>query len=152
MSHVTGKQVNPTGTRVFMGAITGGGVIHQVLAETAVSQHIQTATFNLLGGLHEATFTAYDFEKRERLTPIVLKRPLEIIAGHGTISLFDDKPYIHVHLSVSFRDSSYPHGIGMIGGHVSQATAFAVEYTLTAYDGNPMQRKIHLQTGLKLWQ
>ncbi len=152
MSQVTGKQVNPTGTRIFMGTITGALDVLQALAETAVSHHISTATFNLLGGLHEATFTAYDFEKQERLAPIVIKRPLEIIAGHGTISLLNEQPHVHMHLSVSFRDASYPHGIGVIGGHVSQASAFAVEYTLAAYEGNPMQRKLHPPTGLKLWQ
>lgn len=149
---LTSKQVNTSGVRVMMGVVTGGIDLHSALAETAVSHQINTATFDLLGGLHEATFTAYDFERQERLEPIVLKRPLEIISGHGTISLLDGAPHVHLHLSVSFRDADYPHGIGMVGGHVASATVFAVEFTLTAYDGEPMQRKMHEQTGLKLWQ
>ena len=152
MSQVRSKQVNNNGLRVFMGTITGGVDVHKALAETAVSHQITTATFELLGGLHEATFTAYDFEKQERLDPVVLKRPLEIVSGHGTISLLDEQPHVHIHLSVSFRDSRYPHGVGMVGGHVAQATAFAVEFTLTAYDGEPMRRELHKPTGLKLWQ
>lgn len=135
-----------------MGTCTGGVDVHDALAETAVSHHITTATFELLGGLHQATFTAYDFERQERLEPIVLKRPLEIVSGHGTISLLDGEPHVHMHLSVSFRDEAYPQGMGMVGGHVAQASAFAVEFTLTAYDGEAMHRKTDKQTGLKLWQ
>jgi len=152
MSQVRSKQVNNNGLRVFMGTFTGGVNVHKALAETAVSRQITTATFELLGGLHEATFTAYDFEKQKRLEPIVLKRQLEIVSGHGTISLLDKEPHIHIHMSVSFRDKAYPHGIGMVGGHIAQATAFAVEFTLTAYDGEPMHRELHKLTGLKLWQ
>lgn len=152
MSDLVCKQVNLTGSRVFMGTLTGGIGIHEALAQTAVSHQITAATFELLGGLQEVIFTAYDFERQERLVPIVLKRPSEIVSGHGTISLLDEQPHVHMHLSVSFRDVAYPHGIGMVGGHVTQASAFAVEFTLSAYDGAPMNRVLHEGTGLKLWQ
>lgn len=148
---VSTQQVNPAGMRVFMGTITGGGDLHDALAQTAVAHQITTATFDLLGGLHAATFTAYDFAKQERLPPIVLERPLEIVSGHGTISLLDSAPHVHMHLSVSFRDAAYPHGIGLVGGHVAHAIPFAVEFTLTAYDGAPIHRALDEKTGLKLW-
>ena len=134
-----------------MGTMSNRADIHAVLAKTAVSHNITAATFEMLGGLHDITFTAYDFENQERLEPIVLKRPLEIVSGHGTISLLDGQPHVHMHLSVSFRDDAYPHGIGVVGGHVAEATAFAVEYTVTAYDGEPVHRALHEKTGLMLW-
>ena len=151
MNKIVCKRVNSAGSRVFMGTITDGIDIHEALAETAVAQQISTATFELLGGLHEVVFTAYDFEQQERLMPIRLSRPLEIVSGHGTISQLDGQPHVHLHLAVSFRDAAYPHGIGMVGGHAAQAIAFAVEFTLTAYDGASMNRQLHKETGLKLW-
>ena len=135
-----------------MGTLTDGVAIHEALAETAVLHNIHTATFELLGGLHEVELTAYDFHAQVRLEPIVFKRPLEIIAGHGTISQLDGKPHVHLHLSLSFRDEAAPHGIVVVGGHAACAIAFAVEFTLTAYDGPPMQRAHHEGTGLMLWQ
>jgi predicted DNA-binding protein with PD1-like motif len=39
----------------------------------------------------------------------------------------------------------------VIGGHAASAKAFAVEFTLTTYDGVPVQRAMHEGTGLKLW-
>ncbi len=146
------RQVNPHGSRVFMGTLTDGVNIHDALAETAVSHHIHTATFELLGGLHEVELTAYDFVAQRRLEPVLVKRPLEIIAGHGTISQLDGKPHVHLHLTLSCRDEAAPFGIAVIGGHVARAHAFAVEFTLTAYDGPPMQRAHHAGTGLMLWQ
>ena len=82
---------------------------------------------------------------------MVFTRPLEIIAGHGTISLLDGSPHIHLHLTLAYRDERSPTGIQVIGGHAAKAIAFAVEFTLTAYDGAPLHRAKHGGTGLMLW-
>jgi predicted DNA-binding protein with PD1-like motif len=146
------RQVNPQGTRVFMGTLTGKANVHEALAQLAQQHAVQTATFELLGGLHEVELTAYDFEQKRRLAPLVWQRPLEIIAGHGTISQLDGQPHVHLHLTLAFRDEAAPQGITVIGGHAARAMAFAVEFTLTAYDGDPVHRAIHQGTGLMLWQ
>ncbi len=145
------RQVNLAGARVFMGTLTHRANLHNALAELADQHHIQTATFELLGGLHEVEFTAYDFEQQKRLAPLVFTRPMEIVSGHGTISLLENKHHIHTHLTVSFRDENAPHGIVVVGGHAARAVAFAVEFTLTTYEGAPIHRGLHEGTGLMLW-
>jgi hypothetical protein len=149
---VTLLHVNSEQTRVYMGTITGGVNVHEALAEMARVQAIQTATIELLGGLHEVELTAYDFEQQLRQPPMVFTRPLEIIAGQGTISLLDGRPHIHLHMALAFRDTAALHGITVIGGHVARALAFAVEFTLTAYEGTAVHRALHPPTGLQLWQ
>lgn len=148
---IVARHVNTQMSRVFMGTITGRAHLHDALAAFAQDHDIYTATFELLGGLHEVELTAYDFETQERLRPLTFSRPMEIIAGHGTISQLDGAPHVHTHLTLSFRDENAPHGIAVIGGHAARALAFAVEFTLTAYDGRVIQRKRHPETGLKLW-
>jgi uncharacterized protein len=145
------KQVNSTNTRVFMGSLTGGVEVREALAAAAAAHHIQTGTVELLGGLHDVELTAYDFVTRQRQKPLVWQRPLEIIAGHGTISLLEGQPHVHLHLTLAYRDDAAATGITVIGGHCGRALAFAVEFTLTAYDGSPMQRTWHEETGLWLW-
>ncbi|NJN55346.1 MAG: hypothetical protein HC804_11645 [Anaerolineae bacterium] len=54
------QQVNEGGTAVYMGTLTGGDNVHEALTAVAHQQHIQTATVDLLGGLHEVELTAYD--------------------------------------------------------------------------------------------
>jgi predicted DNA-binding protein with PD1-like motif len=143
------RQVNPAGTRVYMGTLSGGVPVHESLAEVAQSLNIQTATFELLGGLTEIDFTAYDFTTQTRLPPVKFIGGLEICAGHGTISLMpDDSLHIHTHLLISWREGEH---IRMAGGHCARAIVYAVEFTLTVYDGAPMRRATHTATGLMLW-
>ena len=144
-------QVNTKGTRVFMGTITDEEYIHEALAKIAKAQNIYAATFEMLGGLTEVEFTEYDFINKIRKPPLVFARPLEILSGHGTISRLNDEPHVHTHLTLSFRDGSAPNGIAVIGGHAARAIAFAVEFTLTAYDGISVNRAMHEGTGLQLW-
>ena len=118
------QQVNPNGQRVWMGTLVDRANVHDALAEIAIAHQITAGTFQLLGGLHEVELAAYDFEQQIRLAPLLFKRPLEIIAGHGTISLLEGKPHIHLHLSLSFRDETSPTGIQVIGGHAAKALAF----------------------------
>lgn len=148
---ILAKQVNPSGSRVFMGTITDKMPLHTAMMDIARENAISTGTFELLGGLHQVTFTAYDFEQQVRLEPVIIERPMEIIAGHGTISLLDNEPHIHLHLSLAYRDESVAAGIQVVGGHIAEAIAYAVEFTLTAYDGAPIQRTYHHGTSLKLW-
>jgi len=148
---VAARQVNPQGNRVFMGTITDGADLHVALADAARAFNVQTATFEMLGGLHEVEFSAYDFTTQTRLAPIVVRGALEIVAGHGTITLMDDALHVHVHLAVAFREASAPYGIAVVGGHAARAQAYAVEFTLTAYDGAPALRGHHAGTGLRLW-
>ncbi len=145
-------QVNAQATRVFMGTLTDGEAVHVALAHIAQEKNIDAATFELLGGLSEVELSAYDFAHQIRQESLVFKRPLEILSGHGTISRLDGQPHIHTHLTLSFRDPNAPHGIAIIGGHAVQAIAFAVEFTLTAYDGRPINRARHAATGLQLWE
>ena len=148
---ITLQHVNPQSTRVFMGTLTDNADVHASLTEVAEKHNIQTATFELLGGLREVEFRAFDFDSQQRKAPLHFKRALEIVAGHGTISMLDNKPHVHVHLAVAYQDSEAPNGIVVLGGHAAKAIAFAIEFTLTAYDGDPVHRAKHAATGLMLW-
>jgi predicted DNA-binding protein with PD1-like motif len=148
---ITLQHVNPQLTRVFMGTITDDADAHAALLEIAEKHNIQAATFELLGGLREVEFRAFDFDSQQRKAPLHFKRALEIVAGHGTIAMLDNKPHVHLHLAVAYQDPESPNGIVVLAGHVTKATAFAIEFTLTAYDGNPVHRSKHEGTGLMLW-
>lgn len=145
------RQVNPQGTRTFMGTISADADIHTALVEAAEKLDVSTATFNLLGGIREVEFRAFDFDSQQRKAPLYFKRALEIVAGHGTIALLDGKPLVHLHLAVAYQDEKAPNGIAVLAGHAARATAFAVEFTLHAYDGDPVHRTMDEATGLMLW-
>ncbi len=149
---ITLSHINTQATRVFMGTLTDEEYIHDALVKIARKENIQAATFELLGGITSVELSEYNFQTRQRNPSLFYFRPMEIISGHGTISMLDGEPYVHVHLTLSYQDEdANDAGIVVIGGHASKAKAFAVEFTLTAYDGVPVHRKMHEGTGLKLW-
>ncbi len=129
----------------------GGVDLAASLAEITRHHQISAGTVELLGGLTQITFSAYDFVRQQRHPAQTMSGALEIVAGHGTISLLEDQPHVHLHLVVAVRDETASHGMTLAGGHVATANAFAVEFTLTAYDGVPVTRAIDLPTGLQLW-
>lgn len=145
------RQVNPQGMRVYMGTLTDGVDLHASLENIMHSLQGASATFELLGGLTEAEFTAYDFATQTRYTPLVVTGAFEIVAGHGTIAWLDDAPHVHTHLLLTSRDDSALNGVRVIGGHCARATVYAVEFTLTVYDGERVTRQADASTGLKLW-
>ena len=148
---ITLQHVNPQSIRVFMGTLTDDADVHAALLEVAERHNIQTATFEFLGGLREVEFRAFDFDSQQRKSPLHFKRALEIVAGHGTISMLEGKPHVHLHLAVAYQDTEAPNGIVVLAGHCTKAVAFAIEFTLTAYEGNPVNRAKHEGTGLMLW-
>ncbi len=148
---ITLQHINEQGTRAFMGTLTDDADVHASLAEAARALGVNTGMFELLGGLTRVEFTEYDFAARQRKPALSFERALEIVAGHGTLSLLDGAPSVHLHLVCAFRDPAQPHGIALIGGHAARAIAFAVEFTLLAFDGTPVRRTWHAGSGLKLW-
>ena len=145
-------RVNAEATRVFMGTLTNGEAVHAAFAQIARERNIYAATFDMLGGLTEVELSEYDFVNQVRGESLVFRRPLEILSGHGTISRLNGEPHVHTHLALSFRDPAAPRGIAVIGGHAVRAVAFAVEFTLTVYDGTAVNRAMHAGTGLQLWE
>jgi predicted DNA-binding protein with PD1-like motif len=148
---LTLQHANPAGTRAFMGTLTDNADVHASLAEAARALGVHAGTFELLGGLTQVEFAEYDFLTRQRKAALSFERALEIVAGHGTLSVLDGGPSVHLHLVCAFRDDAAPHGIAVVGGHATRAVAFAVEFTLLAFDGAAVQRAWHAGTGLKLW-
>lgn len=139
----------PVSTQIYAGTLTGGERVHEALATVATRHAIHAGIVHLLGGLSSVSFTAYDFITKTRHPAQTFEGVLEIVGGHGTISLLEGDPSIHLHLMVAQRDA---HGATFIsGGHCSDARAFAVEFVLHAFDQQVFSRVPDELTGLALW-
>ncbi|GAB1422404.1 DUF296 domain-containing protein [Anaerolineales bacterium] len=134
-----------------MGHISQRADLHKALGKAAQYFGVRTGKIELLGGLHRVSFSAYNFEKQERLPSIVVEGANEIVGGHGTISELDGDLHIHLHLSIAYRDEKATSGIQVVGGHVAAAEVYAVEFIMTAYDGEGVHREEDALTGVKLW-
>ncbi|WP_448542305.1 PPC domain-containing DNA-binding protein [Roseiflexus sp.] len=148
---VTMRLVANAGQRVYATVLRHGVDLHRALAGIATAQQITAASVQLLGGLREAAFAETDFATGVKKPSLVFRRPLEIIGGGGMISMLDQAPHVHLHLTLSFQDASMPCGIAVVGGHVAYALAHAVEAFIICYDGCPLVRHTDPDTGLLLW-
>jgi predicted DNA-binding protein with PD1-like motif len=146
------QPVNAEGSTVYMLTLTGGVPLHDSLIAFAQAQGVHTATFECLGGVHEIAFSAYDFTTHTRAPELMYSGAIELVSAHGTITLLNDAPHVHTHITAAFRDETAPHGIALVGGHCARALCFAVEITLHAYHGEVVRRALHADTGLYLWQ
>ncbi len=143
------RRIDPAGTRTFMCTLTNGADVHTAIADIAREHEILTGRFDMLGGISAVDFTAYDFTSKTRLPALSVGGALEIVSGHGTIAQLDGQPHVHLHLVLAMRNAAGE--IKVVAGHAARAVAFAIEITLTAFDGAPVQREDHAGTGLKLW-
>jgi predicted DNA-binding protein with PD1-like motif len=144
------QRVDERGQRVYMGVLRTGGDLLSGLASEARAQKVSTATVELLGGLTQLELRSYNFDTQSRGDPVVLSGQIEVVAGHGTISQLDDELHVHLHLVVSAA-ASQSEASQLYGGHVIRAEVFAIEFTMTAYDGEPVVRAPDPATGLNLW-
>jgi predicted DNA-binding protein with PD1-like motif len=104
----------------------------------------EAATLQVIGALEEAHVGYFDPERKEYL-PITTGH-VEICAGLGNVSIRDESPFIHLHLTLSGADGK------CIGGHaMDDCRAFVVEAYLRKLAGPPPVREERPGIGLKVW-
>jgi len=70
----------------------------------------------------------------------------EIVHCAGNVSLKDDKPFCHLHVTVSDREGH------CFGGHLMPGVKiYALEFVIHSYEGTELHRGTDAVTGLPLW-
>jgi len=93
---------------------TGDDVLEE-LQRFAQEQNVMAAFFKGLGGFERATVGFYNLQQ-QRYEPIEIDEQVELLSLLGNISIYDGKPKLHAHATVSYRDGR------AAGGHLLQAT------------------------------
>jgi predicted DNA-binding protein with PD1-like motif len=105
---------------------------------------IQAGTIQVIGGLEEAVVGYFDPVAAEYVNHQT--GHVEICAGLGNVSLKDGKPFIHLHLSLSGKDSA------AVGGHAMEGCrAYVVEAYFRKLGGEaPVRQNVEGMT-LQVW-
>lgn len=131
---------------MLIGRLPHKGDLLGGLTAAAVEGGVKAGIIQVIGSLERARLSFYDQWAR-RYREFSLDTPLEIAAGLGNISLKDDTPFVHLHLSLADREGA------MTGGHaVAGCTVFAAEYAIIPLAGPPLVRVHDETTGLFLWE
>lgn len=99
-----------------------------------------------IGSVTKASIAFYN-QKDGTYESTHVEEPMEIVSLKGNISLKDDKPFAHLHITLAKRDFT------VIGGHLLPDTkVFALEYEILSYAGGKNNiRKFNDDTKLFLW-
>ncbi len=103
-----------SGADSYLIRLDSGDDVIPSLEKFAENEHIQSASFQGLGSLQSARIGHFDFKKTHQYVFQEYPEDLEVLSAIGNITLLDNKPIIHVHLSLSRRDCS------QLGGHADQ--------------------------------
>jgi predicted DNA-binding protein with PD1-like motif len=137
------KKIKPR--EVFMGRLSHGGDLLEEITDICRKEDIQLGWIEALGAVQRARLGFYNQETHE-YEFFVVDQPLEITKLVGNVSLKDNSPFVHAHITLADkRGNAY-------GGHLVPGTVvFACEFILEIFDGPVLKRDFDEVTGLALW-
>ena len=130
----------------FMGRLTHGADLLGELTRVCVENDISLGRVEAIGavlkariGFYNQSTRAYEFS--------TFNRPLEILNLTGNVSVRDEAPMVHAHITLGDHDGR------VCGGHLAQGTiVFACEFIIQSIEGPACVRGFDQETGLPLWQ
>ncbi len=138
--------ITVTAGRKIIGRLAKGEDLLAALEKVARDQAITLGEVQALGAVSQARLGYYNQAERQYYL-LELDRPLEIASLIGNISLKDDKPMVHAHVTLADQDGR------AFGGHLADGTlVFACEFAIQEYrSAIPLVRRLDEPTGLFLW-
>jgi len=131
---------------LIMGKLAHGADLLDELTAVCVKENIVLGTLEAIGAVQKARIGYYDQSARQ-YQYLNIDHPLEIACLIGNISLKDDKPMIHAHITLADNQGR------CYAGHLAAGTRiFACEFVITPCEGGRYVRDYDEQTGLSLWK
>ncbi|MFP4315999.1 MAG: PPC domain-containing DNA-binding protein [Desulfovibrionales bacterium] len=130
----------------YMFRLPKGGDLLEELTTRCDSLGVTTGTITVIGALQHAVLGFYDqMELTYQVHP--LDEPMELLAGIGNVSLKDEQPFVHLHLTLADRTGACRGGHAMEGCRI-----FAAEAVITSLPEEILVRRHDPETGLALWE
>jgi hypothetical protein len=131
-------------SRVIIERFKTGEDLLERLTDLARRNQVTAGSFTALGAVEKAT-VGY-FLGDGKYSNISLPGPLEILSCVGNVSLKENVPFVHAHITLSDKNGQ------VYGGHLMQGTTVGAtfEVMLYAYDGMKLVREFDSATKLFL--
>lgn len=132
--------------QTVMGKLVYGGDLLKELTVVCEQENILLGTIKAIGAVQKACLGYYDQHKQKYQFTEIEKR-LEIASLIGNISVKDNKPMVHAHVTLA-DDKNVCYA-----GHLAEGTiVFACEFLITVCEGTRLVRDKDEKTGLHLWK
>ena len=129
--------------KIFI-SIDKGELVNQKLLEVAQQENLTSGWINGLGAISNIEIGYWDIEKKiyEKQK---FNNDYELLSLIGNVSLVDNTPFIHTH--ISFSDTSFK----VFGGHLFDAEVIAAAEFCIFTSNYHLHRKLNCDIGLSLW-
>lgn len=133
--------------RTYLLRLAPGSDLYEGVSDAVSALGLAAGLITGIGALRKAALGIFVADKGEYNT-IHIDRELEICALTGNVSVKDDKPFVHFHLTVSDRDGN------AFGGHcLPGCEVFVCELAITELIGDAPVREPRPECGgLALWR
>ena len=137
------KPITPKAT--FIGRLKHDADLLEALTGICNENKIMLGRVEAIGAVKKAVIGYYHQDTRE-YEYLTLHQHLEILNLTGNISIKDDSPMVHAHVTLADAEGR------SFGGHLSSETiVFACECIIEPYEGALLERGFDEVTGLPLW-
>lgn len=137
------KKVNSG--HLFMGRLGFGQDLLEEITSACIDKNIRLGRIEAIGAVQRARLGYYDQTARE-YNFFTVDKPLEITGLTGNVSVKEDKPMVHAHITLADESGN------ALGGHLAPGTlVFACEILIESFNGDVLNREYDEQTGLPLW-
>ncbi len=137
---------NITPSKMFIGKLSHGMDLLEEMTALCIKENITLGRIEGIGAVQKARVGYYNQEARE-YQYMEFNSHLEITNLMGNVSIKDNKPFVHAHITLADEKGN------AFGGHLAQGTViFACEIIVHACEGAELIRSYDDVTGLPLWQ
>ncbi len=121
-----------------------GEKLQSTIASFCKEKHIQNSTISAIGSLENPTLAHY-FVNTKKYTEKTLNGIYELTSLTGTSGLFEGKPLVHIHVSLSDEEMKG------FGGHLVEAFVSATVEVILESSETHYTKSFDETIGLKLW-
>ncbi len=131
--------------RVVLARLAPGSDLLQGVEELCRAEGVRCATVSVIGALRRCRLGWYD-PTQGRYEDFTVGELAELLSCSGNVSLLEGQPMAHLHAQLAV-------GAGPVrGGHLLPGSeVFVAEVALQVLGGDPPERRLDAETGLKLW-
>jgi len=129
---------------IFMGRIKKNEDLLLSLEDICKQNNIYLGKIEAIGAVQNAKIGYYD--QISKYCYQFIDEKLEIVNLTGNVSIKDNKPMVHAHITLADKNGK------TYGGHLALGTVvFACEFIIQSFKGSDFIRKFDDETNLTLW-
>ncbi len=110
--------------RICVARLDKGERLLDSLTTLAKEYNIKSGLVGVIGALRPAEIMYYQLEKKEYKS-ILIDESVELLHATGTVTVFDNKPFVHLHIVVGRQDGT------TMGGHCGPASTVNITGEVT---------------------